>query len=374
MSKEWKASKKWNPFNSAKLMAHVDRWSQIERGGQIPPPVLVTIDPTNKCDLNCSWCNAKTVRESGAEISTAMLEAITEFLGDWGVKAVCIAGGGEALLHDGFEQLVLALIEEKIRVGLVTNGTHLLQHSMAVSQCDWVGVSVDAGSADTYLKNKGRDAYGDVMHYMATLRNRVANTDLPLGKKSLGNGVFWKFLAHPSNVKEIYSAANQAKQIGCKGIHIRPAGTPWGSGSDEIVFSRKDLKIFNNELTRAVEDLDDNVFSVYGVQHKFSKQLAPVREFRKCRAVFMTAVIMPDPNNLDGFSLGLCCDRRGDPSLVISDLIRPEEIRYAFWGSAKHWVMADSIKVHDCPRCTYAPHNEIFERVIENDDMTHVFI
>lgn len=374
MSKEWKASKKWNPFNSAKLMAHVDHWSNIERGKPVPPPVLVTIDPTNLCDLNCTWCNAKTVRKSGASISTSMLESIAEFLGDWGVKAVCIAGGGEPLLHEDFERLMLALVSEKIRVGLVTNGTHLLQHTMAEGLCDWVGVSVDAGSAGTYTTNKGRNAYGDVKHYMATLRNRVANTDLPLGKQSLGNGVFWKFLAHPSNVKEIYSAANQAKQTGCKGIHIRPAGTPWGPGSDEIVFSRKDLKVFNNELTRAVADLDDQHFSVYGVTHKFSKDLRPLHEFGKCRAVFMTAVIMPCADKPDGFSLGLCCDRRGDPHITIPAMERPEDIR-EFWGSQLHWDLADSIDVHhDCPRCTYAPHNELFERVIENDDMTHVFI
>lgn len=374
MSKEWKANKKWNPFNSAKLMAHVDRWSKIERGKPIPPPVLVTIDPTNKCDLNCSWCNAKTVRESRAEISTAMLESIAEFLGDWGVKAVCIAGGGEPLLHEGFERLMLALVNEQIRVGLVTNGTHLLEHAMAEGLCDWVGVSVDAGSDGSYFVNKGRTAYGDVLHHMATLRNRVANTDLPLGKKGLGNGVFWKFLAHPSNVREIYSAAEQAKQIGCKGIHIRPAGTPWSPNSDEIVFSRKDLKVFNNELTRAVADLDDDQFSVYGVTHKFSKDLRPLHEFSKCRAVFMTAVIMPCADNPDGFSLGLCCDRRGDRHLTAPLMEHPEEIR-EFWGSKLHWDLADFIRVHeDCPRCTYAPHNEIFERVIENDDMTHVFI
>ncbi len=374
MSKEWKASKKWNPFNSAKLMAHVDRWSKIERGKPVPPPVLVTIDPTNKCDLNCSWCNAKKVRESGAEISTSMLESIAEFLGDWGVKAVCIAGGGEPLLHDGFERLIQALMDESIRVGVVTNATHLLHHSAAATLCDWVGVSVDAGSVDTYFMNKGRNAYGDVMRYMTMLRNRVQNTDLPLGKKGLGNGVFWKFLAHPSNVKEIFSAALQAKQIGCKGIHIRPAGTAWGAGSEKIVFTRKELRIFNDRLTRAVEDLDDKHFSVYGVQHKFSKDLTPLHEFGKCRAVFMTAVIMPCAENPDHFNLGLCCDRRGDPRLTVGGLKRPEEIR-SFWGSGEHWERADAIKVrHDCPRCTYAPHNELFERVIENDDMTHVFI
>lgn len=374
MSKEWKASKKWNPFNSAKLMAHIDRWSQIKRGEPVPPPVLVTIDPTNKCDLNCTWCNAKTVRESGASISTAMLEKIANFLADWEVKAVCIAGGGEPLLHEGLDDLVTTLLWRDIRVGLVTNGIGITKHRATIT-FDWIGVSVDAGSAETYRQNKGADKYSEVKNNIQLAVNAAKKADgrvFALGKKGLGNGVFWKFLAHPSNVKEIYSAATQAKQIGCKGIHIRPAGTPWAPGSDEIVFSRKDLRIFNDQLTRAVADLDDEQFSVYGVTHKFSKDLRPLHEFKKCRAVFMTAVIMPDPDKPDGFSLGLCCDRRGDPALTVN-MDCPEDI-LGFWGSGTHWAMADEIKVHDCPRCTYAPHNEIFERVIENDDMTHVFI
>jgi len=60
--REWNPSKRWNPFNSYKLLAHVDRWKGIKRGRAIPPPVLVTVDPTNLCNLNCVWCNAEFVR------------------------------------------------------------------------------------------------------------------------------------------------------------------------------------------------------------------------------------------------------------------------------------------------------------------------
>lgn len=43
--KEWNATKRWNPFNSYKLLAHVERWKQIRRGKPIPPPILITIEP-----------------------------------------------------------------------------------------------------------------------------------------------------------------------------------------------------------------------------------------------------------------------------------------------------------------------------------------
>ena len=60
--KEWTFQKRWNPFNSYKLLVHVDRWREIRRNRPVPPPVLITVDPTNVCNYNCTWCNAAYIR------------------------------------------------------------------------------------------------------------------------------------------------------------------------------------------------------------------------------------------------------------------------------------------------------------------------
>lgn len=372
MPEEWLPTKKWNPFNSAKLMAHVDTWSGIKGPDHpLPPPVLVTIDPTNACNLDCSWCNAKAVREKGTQISTEMLLRIAHFLGEWGVKAVCIAGGGEPTLHEGINDLIAGLCLIGIRVGIVTNGTRLndLEGSVA---CDWIGVSIDAGSSTTYKLQKGADRYADVLSQV----ERTVNKGSLLNGPGLGNGVFWKFLVHPSNVGEVYTAAQQAKHIGCKAIHFRPAGTPWDQlGSEPIDFTGKQRRTFNDQLLGAMNAFDDKDFSVYGVRHKFDRELQPVHNFKKCRAMLMTAVIMPSAESEDVCRLGFCCDRRGDGKTTASFTVEePTDIK-TMWGSRNHWQLADAVCPQtDCPRCTYAPHNEIYERVILNDDMTHVFI
>jgi hypothetical protein len=87
---------------------------------------------------------------------------------------------------------------------------------------------------------------------------------------------------------------------------------------------------------------------------------------------------MPPTDNIkdpDAYTLGLCCDRRGDEKLELvsnsSDINQVEKL----WGSKKHWSMLDSVHVkEECPRCTYQPHNEIYEQVILNDAMTYTFI
>ncbi|KPA13119.1 hypothetical protein MHK_006678, partial [Candidatus Magnetomorum sp. HK-1] len=44
------------------------------------------------------------------------------------------------------------------------------------------------------------------------------------------------------------------------------------------------------------------------------------------------------------------------------------------WGKEKHWSIYENICIEDCPRCTYSPHNTIFEQVICKDNMSINFI
>jgi hypothetical protein len=92
----------------------------------------------------------------------------------------------------------------------------------------------------------------------------------------------------------------------------------------------------------------------------------------------MTVVIEPPTRNdasPDSFVLGLCCDRRGDEKLELaSDVEDVGEIQ-KLWGNGVHWKIHDRIIVErECPRCTYQPHNQIYEQVILNDSMTYKFI
>jgi len=79
----------------------------------------------------------------------------------------------------------------------------------------------------------------------------------------------------------------------------------------------------------------------------------------------MTADFLPPTNDgKEQFNLGLCCDRRGDRNLTLENLINFEQVE-KFWGSEKHWGMFDQIIPIQCPRCTYQPHNIIYENVIK---------
>lgn len=377
---EWTPNKQFNPFNSMKLLAHVPRWSMIRRGKRISPPILVTIDPTNVCNLKCVWCNSKEIHDTVPKnMSNDFLLAIPDMLFRWHVDAVCIAGGGEPLLHPKIDALIELLVSKGIRVGIVTNGTKIFTHVDALSQCDWVGVSVDAASGGTYGEIKQCESTrfkDDVIDGIAALVSYAKSRSCNLGFDSPAYGVTYKFLVHSSNISEIQRAAEIAKQIGCSNVHFRPAGIPWfdlakNDDPQRLIFATDEIEQFYGEM-KAAQRFDDDTFGVYGITHKFDHSFKPAKPFKTCHAIFMTAVLQPGTDF--GIDLGLCCDRRGDDRLILKKNIANVDFIPTYWGSEDHWRIYDQINLADCPRCTYKPHNEIFEQVILRDAMTWKFI
>ena len=389
---EWKERKKWNPFNSFKLLAHVERWKRIKRGYPVPAPALITVDPANVCNLKCAWCNAQYIRDHRNEmLSGRTLSRLADYLPKWGehgeyaprVQAVCVAGGGEPLMNPATPDFLERLSKNGIESGVVTNGSLIHTCEDALCHCTWVGCSVDAGTDKTFNKLKGlpdgSDMFSKVIDHMANLVDRSRQGETQLGKDHPSYGVSYKFLLYKENIGEMFQAAKLAKSIGCKSIHFRPAGTTWDhiGTEQQITFSDDEIALFGEQV-RLAQELDDETFGVFGVTHKFNSHFGISNFFDECYAVFMTAVVCPPTSKdvpPDAFTFGLCCDRRGDERLeLLRDCLDVEEIGKA-WGSENHWEIFDGIQVSkQCPRCTYQPHNQIYQEVIRNDSMTYKFI
>lgn len=383
--KEWSPQKKWNPFNSYKLLAQVYRWRHIVRGMPIPQPALVTIDPINHCNLKCDWCNAEyLLNENSGMISRDTLMELADFLPVWqgtpgwpaGVEAICIAGGGEPLLHPDIGAFIDRVVANGIEVGVVTNGTNLDRLLEPLSKCTWVGVSVDAGTAATFRRLKQVDCFERVLQNIQQLTTYAADHSCRLGMARAGSGVSYKYLLTPENINDIIPAARLAKELGCTNFHLRPAGVTW----DKLSFYQHPL-FGNGERIRlqaaidVVRPLEDETFGVYGITHKFAEDLNPANGFRHCHAVFMSCVVMPPRDEAsERFRLGLCCDRRGDQRLEAPGVGNSVMEIADFWGSDSHWQLFDAIDPGACPRCTFQPHNQIMENVILEDNMTYKFI
>ncbi len=384
-SSEWAPQKKWNPFNSDKLLTQVYRWRKIKEGHPIPQPALVTVDPINLCNHKCLWCNAGHILEKNKQrLSKDTLLRLADFLAEWqghptweaGVESICIAGGGEPLLNKHVGEFIERCVDNGIEVGVVTHGGLIDRFIEPLSKCTWVGVSVDAGTSATFSKLKEARDFDKIISNIELLTTYSNTNQTRLAFPHQGYGVSYKYLLHNDNASEIYEATQLAKKIGCKNFHIRPVGDPWFNVDKEdkkIEFTQKTIDTFNHQVSLARELEDDN-FGVFGITHKFDTKMNKANDFNDCHAVFMTAVFMPSNEKGDRFDFGLCCDRRGDDQLVLGKNISTTQEVEELWGSDAHWNIHKQIRVDKCPRCTYQPHNLIFEHVIKEDNMTYKFI
>jgi len=380
--------KKWNPFMSEKLFAHIYRWSKIKRGSMIPAPVFVTVDPTNLCEFDCVWCNAKIIRRNSPfSISRNALMSIADFLPIWGnddmeVESVCVAGGGEPLMNPATADFIDRTISNGIEVGLITNGLHIGEFMGPISKCTWVSVSVDAASAETHNRLKrtpDSETFSKVIDNISGLVDHARNNGGRLGSSLPAYGVTYKYLLHRGNIGEVYQAAKLAKRIGCKNICYRPAVTPYHRLRTEgaVEFSGGDIAMYKEQLAEALQ-LNDENFNVYEYTYRVGPGFERNNCFSKCFSIFMTAIFQAPKyadSPRDSFTLGLCCDRRGDGiTELLQDAVDVNKISGA-WGSERHWEIHDRIdQDRQCPQCTHVVHNKIYEQCILNDGLTYKFI
>ena len=363
--KEWTSD--FHPFNSLKHFSQIYRWKEIGKR-PAPAPASVSLDPSNVCQLDCIWCNSAYIRETNPKmIDKKSLLEIAKLLNNFTdhpvynkVEAVCIAGGGEPLINPATQDFINQVSKYGIKPGLITNG--VLLNRFDVSKCEWVGVSVDAGTRETYLKLKGQDKFDTVIKNI----EKVVKAKGLISQPGRAHGVSYKFVMHPDNIKDIYIAAKLAKDLGCRNFHLRPFGVPYKRYGK--LFTNKDITEFRSQLEQA-RKLEDKNFQVYGITHKFDGRFRVNNNFDKCFAVTFSATF--EPPTTEGFNVSLCCDRRGDPKLTLEDM-SIDKIR-KFWGSKEHLKMVDNIDPKKCPRCTRGPHNKVYEQAIIKENIGYEF-
>lgn len=363
---EW--SNPWNPFNSAKALM----WrEQLEGCANLNflSPITIDIDPSNRCNYNCPWCNSYEYRKKAPmDISKEHLKRLVDFFVEWGVCSVVAQGGGEPLMNSTTPEFLQWINNSGLEAGLITNGALITDKNAEIiaKSCCWVGVSVDAGCEETYRKTKGIKLTGQfnlILANIVKLCNQVK-------KLQSSCRVCYKYLLHPMNAKEILKAANIAKGLGVHDFQVRPVG--WinlvrNANKPALYYSEELLKEINNQMVLATA-LEDDKFRVYGIRHKFTNNFQRKINFTRCRATPLISTFGADGN------CHLCLDLREREDLTLcSHYPDPYEVM-KYWNSDRHKKLLQNIDVDKCPRCAIGPYNEIVEQVTIKDSMSKSFL
>lgn len=352
MPREWTAPA--SPFDSKKVLWWRERLDQFYAAVDLPPvstcatssfeflhpPVTVDIEPTNACDVRCPWCYTRDFRKRAVgHMNGQRLVELPEFLRAWGVQSVQVTGGGEPLLHPRIDEFFTGLAAARLPWGLITNGINLnwARAETVGYTAAWCGVSVDAGTPQTWGQVKAREASG----FFTVLKN------IEKLKTAAGRGrcqVAYKFLLHPTNAGDVLAAAGVARELGCDDLHIRAAyGATWTD--EQRATAREQLA----ELATWPED----ALRRHVVTHKFALDGTPQAVFPRCVATPLLLTLSADS------CAYWCQDHRGEvPFRLCGFTTTLEQLRES-WGGLEHARGLRNVNPRQCAKCTFSGYNSI---------------
>lgn len=331
-------------FRPEKCLLYKDNFDGIIEG-KLRPPIELSIDPSNVCNLACKWCNAWRVKGDNM-MSVKDLFWVIKDVADWGVKGVCYAGGGEPTTHPSLAESIDLCTECGLESAIISNGYTWSDRliNTTVKNMRWIGISVDAANSETFKKAKGVDGFDRVIRNIKKIVRKRNDTESRVG-------ITYKFVIHPLNQYEIFDACMLAKEIGVDSIHLRP--------TDFLAYQKKEEKLnvkkIRDQVKRA-KIFEDDTFEVVPFFANFKKDLK--RKIpEKCRLSPLLGLCMPT-------GWWLCVDRRGHKGTRLCDIDKIRE----FWGSKEHLKIINKIyPPKDCGKCTMAKYYPFLESY-ENDE------
>ena len=123
-----------------RILYHPDAIANLRAGRN--HPVTMHIMPTERCNLNCTFCSVGE-RNHYPDLPLEWILSVVNALEDRGLKAVILSGGGEPMLYRHINEL-LSYLCGKFEVGVITNGTVLHKMDTALlNRLTWVRVSAN---------------------------------------------------------------------------------------------------------------------------------------------------------------------------------------------------------------------------------------
>ena len=349
---EWKDE--FNSFNSWKGLAYLPQYEAIAREFFLPP-IEASLDPIEKCQLKCKHCNAGRYLGKNRMEDEHLIKLI-EFLGIWGVRAICFGGGGEPSLHTKLGDAIKKTVQGGMKASVATNG--IIMRFDAYKLCRWIGVSLDAATSKTYRIGRKGDYFKRVIANLEKLC-LIAQKDC---------AVAYKFLIFDYNQHEIYEACKLAKNLGVRDFHARPADLK----HQGMIKQQKNAYAIEkiNEQFEKCHALENKNFRVFTVTHKFNSDFTPKRKFSQCYASPICIQLCADGN------IYLCPDTRHKDEFIIGRHIDNNGVRQA-WGNKRHKELVYKNGADMCSsRCTFSKYNEQCERLAinKNDPMCLDFV
>ncbi len=253
-----------NVFSSLKAGWHIERIAALREGKDIVP-THVQLIISDLCNQDCHFCayrmtggfsTEKFADEHGNRnpvrfIPTAKAKEILDDCAALGVGAIEFTGGGEPTVHKDHIEIIGHAQALGLQTGLVTNAVLLKDHPV-YRNLDWLRISLDAGTPETYERIRVSKAWPKVM---ASLK--LAAT---FEKPFVGAG----FVVTRENHREIAAACRIVKDAGIPYIRLSAMFSEGGADyydglTDEIASARAEAALLQDASFKVVDFFVDRV-------------------------------------------------------------------------------------------------------------------
>lgn len=337
-----------NPFSSYKLIKHLDRLAEFERGETVYP-IHVNINISNKCNNNCPLCTTKN--KDGTTIETTRLKEVIYELGGLEVKCLGYGGGGEPTCHSDLAEIIRYSKENGMEVAMTTNGYEISNEVIdAIVDCGtWIRISLDADGPKIYRKTHGMNEKA----FYSVVENITKLVETKKFKKSnLVIGV--TYLIGPHTIEGAYNATKLCKEIGINNIRLRPF---FDFGKNK--YEKEKVEFMVKELARCKELESENFVVSYPEDRYDSMLEKKPRTYSECHIYNLNPIITPD------LKIYPCCFLIDMEKYLLGDLTKKsfKEI----WSSEERKKAYERIDFKDCPNpCALDPHNQMLWAVKTN--------
>lgn len=250
-------------YSDLKVAWLPDRLRDLREDGRCVPAQIQLI-LSDLCNHNCSFCAYRwegydsnqlfgEATESGVnnnpnrKMPTEKAKEILQDAADMGVLAIQFTGGGEPTVHPDHIEIFRFALDLGLKCGLVTNGCRLREGwDEVLPRFEWIRISVDAGTADTYAKIREvkPSAYTKMLANMQFLSEKAVDT-----------AVSASYIITRENHEELEKATENVLLSGAESIRFGAVFNP----DDEAYYDGIDLDAIRHQIARCSEIYGDRI-------------------------------------------------------------------------------------------------------------------
>lgn len=331
-----------NPFNRNKVLSHWEQIKKYKEFGETSHPITVELSLTNKCNHNCPACSGLR-NNTGENVSIDYDAASTIIwqLANAGVCAIIFTGGGDPCTYRGYDSLIKIANKNSLEVGLITNGGMIKEsHIENLSYCEWIRISLDAATPETYKKMHGVDTFDRTINNIKMLAKNKSNTTIGIG-----------LLTSEETEREIIAFAKLSSELGVDYCQYRP------------VHNLKYKESINNQIAYAKEYYEREDFKVLFSEFKFNtlRGCETARNYNRCHAANFVTHIAANA------CVYMCCHCVNEKTLLGN--LREKSFTY-IWSNKKKII--DNYDITNClSLCRNDNSNRDLEMITNNTNITH---